>query len=77
MLVARWPELSLGGAFFSVSYDDVAPQLRGDVVSSVTGPLRDLVWISNPDGFQSSGEEWRILLARAANSLRLLQAWRA
>ena len=77
MLVVRWPELSLGGKFFSVSYDDVAIQLRTEVVSSVTGPLRDLMWVSNPDGFQNSGEEWRILLARAANSLRLLQTWRA
>ena len=77
MLVTRWPELSLGGKFFSVSYGDVAAPLRAEVVASVVAPIRDLVWVSNPDGFQNSGEEWRILLGRAANSLRLLQAWRA
>jgi hypothetical protein len=77
MLVARWPELSLGGRFFSVSYDDVADALKADVVAYVVGPLRDLIWVANPDGYQSSGEEWRILVARAANSVRLLQSWRA
>jgi hypothetical protein len=77
MLVHRWPQLALDGNFFSTAHDSVAASLRPEVVSSVVGPLRDLIWVAGADGGQGQSEESRILLARAANSLRLLQAWRA
>lgn len=73
----RWPELGLDGEFLTVGYSDVAEHLRAEVLDRVTGPLRDVMWITNPDGAQVGGEEWRTQVARAGNGLRLLEAWRA
>jgi hypothetical protein len=75
-LIARWPELVLDGQFLNVSFTDVKEKLRPGVMSQVLTTLRDVIWVANPDGVQAGGAEWRNMLGRAANSLRLVQAWK-
>jgi hypothetical protein len=76
-LIRKWPELALDGHFFVLSYADVDRRLREDVLQQVVTPLQDLIWISNPDGPQAGGPEWRNMLGRTASSLRLLVGWKS
>lgn len=76
-LVRTWPEVALDGEFLSVSYSDVDARLRRDVIDRVANPLRDVMWVANPDGPQTGGQEWRTLVGRAANGLRLIEGWRS
>lgn len=75
-LIARWPELALDGQFLNVSFTDVQEKFRPGVMAQVLTTLRDVIWVANPDGAQAGGAEWRNMLGRAANSLRLVQAWK-
>jgi hypothetical protein len=75
-LVQKWPELVLDGQFFTPIYTDVDESLQEAVLNQVVIPIRDLVWVANPDGAQAGGTEWRNMLGRSASSLRLLQAWK-
>jgi hypothetical protein len=75
-LVDTWPELILDGSFLSVSFGDVDEAAREHVLRDVVTPLRDVIWLANPDGMQVGGLEWRTLLARARANLRLLEAWK-
>ena len=76
-LVDQWPELVLDSTFLALSYADVQPEHRQDIVRSVSSTLRDLLWVLDPGGTTRGGSEWRSMLARAAGSVRLLEAWRA
>ncbi len=75
-LVSLWPELVMDGRFFSVGYLAVELEFRQDLLDQVLGPLRDLVWVANPEGMQAGTEEWKTMLGRAMYSVRLLSAWR-
>lgn len=75
-LIRLWPELALDGRFFSTGHEDVDADLRQDLVAQVVGPMRDLVWMANPEGMQAGTEEWKTMLGRALYSVRLLDAWR-
>ena len=76
-LLERRPELALDGQFFSVSYSDVDPALREDLVQQVIVPIKDLVWVVQEGQLTNSDTEWRSLLARAYASIRLLSIWRS
>lgn len=76
-LVRRWPELALDGEFLSLSYSDVDPRYRPEVIERVLAPMRDLLWAVQTEGVKAGGEEWRTLVGRASNALRLLEGWRS
>ena len=77
LLLSDWPELALDGAFFAVGYGDIAPELRAEVLEQLLGPVRDLIWITDPDAVQAGTEEAKTMLGRAMYSVRLLDAWRS
>lgn len=76
-VVLRWPELALDGEFLSISYSDVDPRYRLEVIERVLAPMRDLLWAVQTEGVKAGGEEWRTLVGRASNALRLLEGWRS
>ena len=75
-LVARWPHLLLDSQFLVASWSEVSPELRDEVLRQVSSAVDDLLWIRDPGGIARGSGEWRSLLARAAGSARLLEAWR-
>ncbi|MYD96634.1 MAG: ATP-binding protein [Gammaproteobacteria bacterium] len=76
-LVTRWPHLLLDSEFLVASWSEVSPELRDEVLRQVSSAVDDLLWIRDPGGIARGSGEWRSLLARAASSARLLEAWRA
>lgn len=76
-MVARWPHLLLDSHFLIASWSEVSPELRDEVLRQVLSAIDDLLWIRDPGGVSRGSGEWRSLLARAASSARLLEAWRA
>ncbi len=76
-LVTRWPHLLLDSEFLVASWSEVSPELRSEVLRQVSSAVDDLLWIRDPGGIARGSGEWRSLLARAASSARLLEAWRA
>ena len=76
-LFTRKPELAMDGRFFSLSYSDVDPALRVEVIDQLISSLKDLLWVVDPNLSNNSGAEWRNLLVRAASSIRLLSIWRS
>ena len=76
-LVGRWPHLLLDSQFLVASWSGVSPELRDEVLRQVSSAVDDLLWIRDPGGISRGSGEWRSLLAHAASSTRLLEAWRA
>lgn len=75
-LISRWPQLILDSRYLAASWSGVSPELRKEVLRQVTSAVDDLLWIRDPGGIARGSGEWRSLLARAASSARLLDAWR-
>jgi hypothetical protein len=75
-LVSEWPMVALDGKYFSLPYDTIAAELREDALSTLIQALRDVHWLSEEaTGAVSKDSNWRLRLARALASLRLIQSW--
>jgi hypothetical protein len=75
-LVAKWPEVSTDGKFFSMPFKTIAVDLHEGALATLLQALRDLRWLSEEAGGSVSKDfNWRLRYARALASLRLTQSW--
>jgi Histidine kinase-, DNA gyrase B-, and HSP90-like ATPase len=78
VIIQTWPAIAMDGKFFSLPYESVTAELRSAGLAGLMHALNDLMWLSeDATGAVSKDSAWRLRLARALASLRMIQSWQA